>query len=274
MVVVSHYTTLGVPIYATKREIRKAYHKLFQEITNAFEVLSDPEKRFIYDCKNNPPNPTTDDAPSLQSMRQYGSLCDKYKQKKKKKVCIDCVECNGTGSINCFAECPYCQGLEMTKTSAFIQIPKGIANKHQLKYYNLGNYLPDNTTRGSLYVTAIVENESGYFRRIGDDLYALVNVYLRDALMGVDLNKTIKHLDGSPLIIGLEEGVVITPGMTLVKKNEGMPIYSETNSQRGDLYITFEVKFPTTINIPKSKKVREGIDLMFEAGEKEAMQSM
>ena len=58
-----HYSTLGVNKTATPDEIKKAYRKLamqhhpdkggditkFQEITNAYETLSDTNKRFQYD---------------------------------------------------------------------------------------------------------------------------------------------------------------------------------------------------------------------------------
>ena len=61
--IMDHYKTLGVPRTASAEEIKKAYRKLamehhpdkggdvskFQEITNAYETLSDTDKRFQYD---------------------------------------------------------------------------------------------------------------------------------------------------------------------------------------------------------------------------------
>ena len=67
----NHYETLGVAKTATPEEIKSAYRKLakahhpdlggdtakFQEITEAYETLSDPQKRAYYDHQGSRPHP-------------------------------------------------------------------------------------------------------------------------------------------------------------------------------------------------------------------------
>ena len=56
-----YYKTLGLKKGCFQNDIYKAYRKLTIEICKAFEVLSDPVKRFNYD----------------ELMREEGKLCNK-----------------------------------------------------------------------------------------------------------------------------------------------------------------------------------------------------
>lgn len=77
------------------------------------------------------------------------------------------------------------------------------------------------------------------FERRGDDLYTNVTVSLTDALIGFEM--TIPHLDGHKVQIKRDK--ITWPGARMRKPNEGMPNY-DNNSQRGTLYITYDVDFP------------------------------
>ncbi|XP_074597931.1 dnaJ heat shock protein family member shriveled [Brevipalpus obovatus] len=77
------------------------------------------------------------------------------------------------------------------------------------------------------------------FERRGDDLYTNVTISLSDALTGFEMS--IPHLDGHKVQIKRDK--ITWPGAKMRKTSEGMPNY-ENNSERGTLYITFDVDFP------------------------------
>ncbi|KAJ8320571.1 hypothetical protein KUTeg_002158, partial [Tegillarca granosa] len=77
------------------------------------------------------------------------------------------------------------------------------------------------------------------FERRGDDLYTNVTISLKDALVGFEMN--IRHLDGH--LINVVRDKITWPGARMRKSNEGMPNY-ENNNVKGALFITFDIEFP------------------------------
>jgi len=77
------------------------------------------------------------------------------------------------------------------------------------------------------------------FERKVLDLFTNVTISLSDALLG--FTTQIKHLDGHK--VKVERKQVTWPGAKIKKKGEGLPS-NENYNLRGDLYITFDVKFP------------------------------
>ncbi|KAL9447670.1 hypothetical protein AB3S75_015192 [Citrus x aurantiifolia] len=88
-------------------------------------------------------------------------------------------------------------------------------------------------------------------RREGNDLHATVTITLIQAVVGFE--KTIKHPDGHLVDIS-------TKGITKLKevrkfRGEGMPLHF--SNKKGDLYITFEVLFPTTLTEGRKTRINE-----------------
>lgn len=79
------------------------------------------------------------------------------------------------------------------------------------------------------------------FRRLKDDLYAIVHVPLVTALTGGPVSLTT--LGGQLLQLPVGDGI-ITPGSELVVPNHGMPVFGDSAGRRGALHVKFNVRFP------------------------------
>ena len=91
-----------------------------------------------------------------------------------------------------------------------------------------------------IFVLKTQRHES--FERSGSDLLATVSITLSEALLGFD-RILINHLDGRGVRVASPQGKVITSGMTIILRNEGMPIYKNPDV-RGNLYIVLDVEMP------------------------------
>lgn len=92
------------------------------------------------------------------------------------------------------------------------------------------------------------------FQRMGLNLLTNVSISLRDALLG--FKSRIKHLDGH--FIPIEMPGVISPGTRIKIEKEGMKSF-ENEHNRGDLYVTFNVQFPSQLN---GNGVQDAVDAL------------
>ena len=70
-------------------------------------------------------------------------------------------------------------------------------------------------------------------------------VSLLEALTGI--NFTLVHLDGSLKRIQNKRGDIISPGTMMTCEGLGLPFH-KTSYKNGNLFITFNVKFPENVN--------------------------
>jgi len=77
-----------------------------------------------------------------------------------------------------------------------------------------------------------------------------MTITLLQALIG--FSKTFKHLDGHEVVIS-RDGVT-KPGLQIVVAGEGMPHHGFA-TQKGELYVTFVVQFPSD---PLTESQKEG----------------
>ncbi|HWB25824.1 MAG TPA: J domain-containing protein [Chitinophagaceae bacterium] len=280
MAFIDYYKTLGVNKSATEDEIKKAYrklarkyhpdvnpndkeaHKKFQEINEANEVLSDPEKRKKYDAygENWQHAEQFEQARQAQSRQGFGgneytysggdddSFSDFFSS-----LFGDTAGRRGRGGSAAFRGQDYNAELRLALMDVYhthqqtltvngknirITIPAGVADGQVIRLKGHGGPGVNNGPAGDLYITFVIANNTK-FKRSGDDLYAETEIDLYTAVLGGEA--MVDTLDGK---VKLKVHAGTQNGTKTRLKGKGFPVYKK-EGQFGDLYITYTVKIPT-----------------------------
>lgn len=275
---IDYYKILGVDKTAAEEDIKKAYRKLarklhpdlnpndkeahrkFQQVNEANEVLSDPEKRKKYD--------------------QYGKdwqHADQFEQQKRSQggaAFGGGHQFSGTddGDFSSFFESlfggsggrrshakfrgqDYNAELKIDLTAAMqthqqtltvngknirITIPAGIENGQVIKLKGYGAPGVNAGPAGDLFITFIIAAHPR-FKRSGNDLYTNVEIDLYTAILGGET--TIDTLNGK---VKLKVNPETQSGTKIRLKGKGFPVYKK-EAEWGDLYITYEVRLPANL---------------------------
>lgn len=168
-----------------------------------------------------------------------------------------CYKCNGSGKI-IINKCTLCNGQKLVnETEDFvINIPCSIYNKN-ISIEQKGNCIVDGIT-GDLVINILVTNTENIYR-IDDDLYILQNISLFEALIG--LKKIIEYPLNEDEKICISSDEILTPNCIKKINNMGFhKIMGDFSSDRGDLYIKFNIIFPSTIK----QEYKEQLTTIFE----------
>ena len=303
MAYIDYYKTLGVDKNATQDDIKKAFRQLarkyhpdlnpndptakekFQQINEANEVLSDPEKRKKYD--------------------EYGEQwkhADEFEAQRK------AYEAQGGGGghseywysadgrhftsgfggesgFSDFFEELFGQGrtrgngkahagfrgqdiqaeLPLTLREAAtthkqtftvngetlrITVPAGVADRQTVKLKGHGGKGMNGGPDGDLYITFSIADDPE-FKRKDNDLYTNVHIDLYTAVLGGEV--TIRTLDGQ-VKLKVRPGTQNDAKVRL--KGKGFPVYKQDNSF-GDLIVTYHVSIPTNLTDKQKELFRQ-----------------
>lgn len=284
MAFIDYYSVLEIDKKASIDEIKKAYRKLarkyhpdlnpndadankkFQQINEANEVLSDPEKRKKYDAYGENWQHAEEYEKARQSQSQYqdgGSSFSDYGDASFGGADFsDFFESmfggkrGGSRQQMGFKGQDYNAELhlklrDITKThkqtitvngkNLRITVPAGIADGQVIKLKGHGGPGANNGPAGDLYITFRIE-EDAEFKRLNNDLYKTVNLDIFTAILGGEI--TVETMDGK---VKLKVPPETQNGTKVRLKNKGIAVYKKEGSF-GDLIISYDIKIPTNLS--------------------------
>ncbi len=296
---IDYYKVLGVDRNATQDQIKKAYRKLarkyhpdvnpndesakkkFQEINEAYEVLSDPEKRKKYDkygenWKNAEAYEKAGFNPGAGGFGGGGfSGFEGFTYSGDNQDFSDFFEflfggggnrrSSGFRSSMKFKGEDYHAEMELTLTDIYrthkrvinvngkkirITIPAGVEDGQTIKIKGYGGPGVNGGPNGDLYITFRIINNTS-FKRKGADLYLDYDLDLYPAVLGGEV--IINTLDGR---IKLKVKPETQNGTKVRVKGKGMPIYKQ-EGKFGDLYVTFNIKIPQNLTEKEKELFKE-----------------
>jgi len=146
--------------------------------------------------------------------------------------------------------CSQCKSqTEQEKLELTVDAFKGIRNGEAITFEEVADEKPGYTAGDLNFV--VMEKDHPVYHREGDNLYMNKSIPLVDALTGFAV--TLQQLDGEEYTITVDD--IVECDEILRIPGKGMPRRSGRGF--GDLFVTFEVDFPTAISSDQKKKLRE-----------------
>lgn len=287
---VDYYKILGLNKSASAKDVKDAYRKLarkyhpdlnpnnedaktnFQQINEANEVLSDPDKRKKYDQygkdwqhadefekqqqqqSQSSGSRSGGDFSGGQSAGDFsdffesmfgGSRSGRGRQVKYRgedyttEIHLELIDAYKTHK----------QTLTVNGNNIRITIPAGVENGQIIKIAGHGGVGVNGGPNGDLYITFSVANHPD-IKRLGNNLYLAVDLDIYTAVLGGEI--TIETLDGK---VKLKVKPETQNGTKVKLKGKGFPAY-KNEGQFGDLQVTYSIKIPTNLT-EKQKKLFE-----------------
>lgn len=265
----SYYDILGVPKTASSDEIKKAYRKLasqhhpdkggdtgkFQQIEEAYRILSDPQKKSEYD------NPISQAGPNNfhfnfghdinDIFAQFGFPGGPFRQAPNRKnsdiraeVAISLRDTLSTQQKTVHLR------TNNGDKNIDIQIPRGITSGTTIKYPGLGDHVFSNLPPGDLYLTVNVLKHPKYHVS-GLDLIYDLTIDCFQAILGSE--QIVEGLDDKIFTIKTPESC--QQEMKLKIPGEGL--YAFQKDIKGNLLVRIKISVPTNLNDHQKNLIKQ-----------------
>jgi curved DNA-binding protein len=309
----SFYSKLGIEPSSSKAEIKKAYRTLsmkhhpdknnntdeskkkFQEINEAYETLSDDEKRQQYDSPmkghnifhaNHGQNPQ-DIFSNLFGMNGMSSGMGNI------RVNINGQEMNfgsmGGPNIKIFRQnslskpSPIIKNVEVEMSkiletqsipieierfiyendtkihemeTIYIEIPKGADDNEIIILNNKGNIISQDDKVIKGDIKVIIKIKNDTdYKRYGLNLILDQEITLKESLCGFTFE--LKYLNGKSYTLNNIKGTIIQNGHNKVIQNLGLTREINGRTATGDLIIQFKIKYPDSLSNEQIDKINE-----------------
>ena len=284
----NYYELLGVGRSVSEKDVRQAYRRLarhyhpdvnpgdksaeqkFKEINEAYEVLSDPEKRkkydrfgdnwkhadqieqgqnrsgsgpFVWDFGGDHPSDTG--SPSFDDLfggRGFGRATTASRRRAvvEQPVSVSLDEAfNGATRLIQLSN-----SVQGSSRRLEVKIPQGVDNGSRIRVR------PDESGSEEVYLVVSVRPDTRFERR-GNDLYTKVNVPLVDAVLGGEVRAPTL---AEPVMLKIPPET--QNGRSFRLSGKGMPRLGSPQT-RGSLYVDVQVSIPTNLSERQRELFRE-----------------
>jgi len=266
----NYFEILGVNSNASEEEIKKAYRSLamkhhpdrggdqnkFQEIQEAYSVLSDPNKRAEWDIqrnhsRHNPggfhfnfnfghPGDPFDVHDIFRNFQNGQDPFAQFKQNRRNRDLRVTIEMSLADTLNPQVKHISVRDMNGERETVTVEIPRGIDPNMQMKYAGHGDKSHKDLPPGDLYINFRI-HQPPEFRIEGRDLIYVLKLNCIDAIIGTRVN--IKGLDGTEFEVNIPVGIQNHSRLQIPHQG----LYNLDTPIRGNLIISVEIFVPTNL---------------------------